>query len=143
MTQEILVSGKDCVCLLVFIWLLLLHTYKTTIKLLITLFCPQSIIFIRHFTKGGFEISGYIDYAHRLVSENWTPFFRSSKMLWPRDNDLGYYHWRHGTVRSNISRNYKVSDFWCAIYMLWSTYLTGLPVPYCLMSIPYIFALFY
>ncbi|XP_061712017.1 cilia- and flagella-associated protein 299-like [Cydia pomonella] len=67
----------------------------------------QSIIFIRHFTKGGFEISGYIDYAHRLISENWVPFFRANKMLWPRDSDLGYYHWRHGTVRSNMSRNYK------------------------------------
>lgn len=69
---------------------------------------PQSIIFIRHFTKGGFEISGYIDYAHRLIAENWAPFFKYGKTLWPRDNDLGYYHWRHGTVRSNISRNYKV-----------------------------------
>ncbi|KAF9822289.1 hypothetical protein SFRURICE_017564 [Spodoptera frugiperda] len=69
----------------------------------------QSIIFIRHYTRGGFEISGYIDFAHRLISENWTPFFKQGKTLWPRDSDLGYYHWRHGTVRSNISRNYKVS----------------------------------
>ncbi|XP_053625510.1 cilia- and flagella-associated protein 299-like [Plodia interpunctella] len=67
----------------------------------------QTIIFIRHFTKGGFEISGYIDYAHRLLSENWTTFFKGKKQLWPTENDLGYYHWRHGTVRSNISRNYK------------------------------------
>ncbi|XP_045783503.1 cilia- and flagella-associated protein 299-like isoform X2 [Maniola jurtina] len=67
----------------------------------------QSVIFIRHFTKGGFEISGYIDYAHRLISEDWGPYFRNNKMLWPKDSDLGYYHWRHGTVRSNISRNYK------------------------------------
>ncbi|XP_035436689.1 cilia- and flagella-associated protein 299-like [Spodoptera frugiperda] len=67
----------------------------------------QSIIFIRHYTRGGFEISGYIDFAHRLISENWTPFFKQGKTLWPRDSDLGYYHWRHGTVRSNISRNYK------------------------------------
>ncbi|CAB3234597.1 unnamed protein product [Arctia plantaginis] len=67
----------------------------------------QSIVFIRHFTKGGFEISGYIDYAHRLLTENWGSFFRGKKMLWPKENDLGYYHWRHGTVRSNISRNYK------------------------------------
>ncbi|KAM3963537.1 LOW QUALITY PROTEIN: cilia- and flagella-associated protein 299 [Aphomia sociella] len=67
----------------------------------------QSIIFIRHFTKGGFEISGYIDYAHKLISENWNAFFKFNKILWPKDNDLGYYHWRHGTVRSNMSRNYK------------------------------------
>ncbi|XP_049867009.1 cilia- and flagella-associated protein 299-like [Pectinophora gossypiella] len=67
----------------------------------------QSIIFLRHFTRGGFEISGYIDYAHRLLTENWRPFFRQGRPLWPRDSDLGYYHWRHGTVRSNISRNYK------------------------------------
>ncbi|XP_026329864.1 cilia- and flagella-associated protein 299-like isoform X2 [Hyposmocoma kahamanoa] len=67
----------------------------------------HTIIFLRHFTRGGFEISGYIDYAHRLLSENWGPFFKGNKRLWPRDNDLGYYHWRHGTVRSNMSRNYK------------------------------------
>lgn len=72
----------------------------------------QSIIFIRQFTRGGFEISGYIDYAHRLISENWIPFFKQGKTLWPRDSDLGYYHWRHGTVRSNISRNYKVNLSW-------------------------------
>ncbi|KPJ01713.1 PREDICTED: uncharacterized protein C4orf22 homolog isoform X1 [Papilio xuthus] len=67
----------------------------------------QSIIFIRHFTRSGFEISGYIDYAHRLITQDWGPFFKSKKMLWPKDSDLGYFHWRHGTVRSNISRNYK------------------------------------
>lgn len=79
------------------------HVHLTFIEYVL-----QSVIFIRHFTKGGFEISGYIDYAHRLVSEDWGPFFRANKMLWPRNSDLGYYHWRHGTVRSNISRNYKV-----------------------------------
>ncbi|KAL4714055.1 hypothetical protein ACJJTC_008409 [Scirpophaga incertulas] len=67
----------------------------------------QSIIFVRHYTKGGFEISGYIDYAHRLISEDWAPFFKTNKMLWPKLNDLGYYHWRHGTVRNNMTRNYK------------------------------------
>ncbi|XP_013182278.1 PREDICTED: uncharacterized protein C4orf22 homolog isoform X2 [Papilio xuthus] len=69
----------------------------------------QSIIFIRHFTRSGFEISGYIDYAHRLITQDWGPFFKSKKMLWPKDSDLGYFHWRHGTVRSNISRNYKTT----------------------------------
>ncbi|GBP31538.1 Uncharacterized protein C4orf22 homolog [Eumeta japonica] len=68
----------------------------------------QTIIFVRHFTKSGFEISGYIDYAHRLITEDWTPFFRINKQLWPAAKDLGYFHWRHGTVRSNITRNYKV-----------------------------------
>ncbi|KAJ2952586.1 hypothetical protein O0L34_g6910 [Tuta absoluta] len=67
----------------------------------------HTIIFVRQFTRGGYEISGYIDYAHRLLTENWAPFFKRGKKLWPRDTDLGYYHWRHGTVRSNLSRNYK------------------------------------
>lgn len=67
----------------------------------------QTIIFLRHHTRGGFEISGYIDFGHRLITESWVPFFKYKKTLWPRNSDLGYYHWRNGAVRSNITRNYN------------------------------------
>ncbi|KAG7307100.1 hypothetical protein JYU34_007237 [Plutella xylostella] len=67
----------------------------------------QTIIFVRNLTRAGFEISGYVDFAHRLLTKDWRPFFHEDALLWPRSSDLGYHHWRHGTVRSNISRNYK------------------------------------
>ncbi|XP_017784223.1 PREDICTED: uncharacterized protein C4orf22 homolog [Nicrophorus vespilloides] len=68
----------------------------------------STIIFLRNFTRGGFEVSGYIDYGDRLQNEDWKPFFRGKKKLWPRSSDLGYYHWRLGKSISNESFNYKV-----------------------------------
>uniref|UniRef100_A0A1Y1NJQ3 Cilia- and flagella-associated protein 299 n=1 Tax=Photinus pyralis TaxID=7054 RepID=A0A1Y1NJQ3_PHOPY len=67
-----------------------------------------TIIFVRYYTPTGFEVSGYIDYAHRLKLENWKPFFKSEKKFWPRNTDLGYCHWRSGKCISNGSLNYKV-----------------------------------
>ncbi|XP_025836155.1 uncharacterized protein C4orf22 homolog [Agrilus planipennis] len=67
-----------------------------------------TIIFVRHYTKKGFEISGYIDYAQRLKTEDWKPIFKGTKKIWPKATDLGYYHWRIGKVVSNDSLNYKV-----------------------------------
>ncbi|KAK7869082.1 hypothetical protein R5R35_000801 [Gryllus longicercus] len=67
-----------------------------------------TIIFVRALTPAGHEVSGYVDYAHRLNTEDWMPFFQGKKRLWPRPNDLGYYHWRAGISRSNHSPNFKV-----------------------------------
>ncbi|GJQ84006.1 hypothetical protein Trydic_g10473 [Trypoxylus dichotomus] len=68
----------------------------------------STIIFLRHFTKTGFEVSGYIDYGERLVNEDWKPFFKGLQRLWPRPTDLGYYHWRIDKSACNDSKNYKV-----------------------------------
>ncbi|XP_067008934.2 cilia- and flagella-associated protein 299-like [Anabrus simplex] len=66
-----------------------------------------TIIFVRHFTKSGDEISGYIDYGERLKTENWIPFFQGKKRIWPRHTDLGFYHWKIGKSFCNSSDNYK------------------------------------
>lgn len=67
-----------------------------------------TIIFLRHYTKTGFEVSGYIDFAERLKNEDWKPFFKGNKRIWPRLDDLGFYHWRAQKVVTNPSMNYKV-----------------------------------
>ena len=47
-----------------------------------------SIIFIRDKNSRGQEISGYIDYAHRLKTEDFEPYFSGRKRLLPRPSDL-------------------------------------------------------
>eukprot|EP01119_Soliformovum_irregulare_P023369 TRINITY_DN8152_c0_g1_i1.p1 TRINITY_DN8152_c0_g1~~TRINITY_DN8152_c0_g1_i1.p1 ORF type:complete len:235 (-),score=64.71 TRINITY_DN8152_c0_g1_i1:726-1430(-) len=51
------------------------------------------IIFIRDKNKKGQEISGYIDYAHRLKTENFEPYFQRKKRLLPKPSDLSFYNW--------------------------------------------------
>lgn len=43
-----------------------------------------SIIFIRDVTASKQEVSGYIDYAHRLKTENFEPYFQRKKKLMPK-----------------------------------------------------------
>lgn len=42
------------------------------------------------------EISGYIDYAHRLKTENFKVYFEGQKKLLPKMSDLSYYNWHTG-----------------------------------------------
>ena len=58
--------------------------------------------------KNGIEISGYIDYSHRLKMEDFTPYFKGEKLLYPKSSDLSYYNWNVGTCVSNDSHNFKV-----------------------------------
>eukprot|EP00455_Lapot_gusevi_P021869 TRINITY_DN22843_c0_g1_i1.p1 TRINITY_DN22843_c0_g1~~TRINITY_DN22843_c0_g1_i1.p1 ORF type:complete len:239 (-),score=29.34 TRINITY_DN22843_c0_g1_i1:26-742(-) len=67
-----------------------------------------SIIFIRDRNKDGQEISGYLDYAHRLKTEDFTPYFDGSKKLLPRPSDLSYYNWETQTCTSNPTPNFQV-----------------------------------
>lgn len=48
----------------------------------------QTLIFIRDKNSRGQEISGYIDYAHRLKTEDFEPYFAGKKRLLPRPSDL-------------------------------------------------------
>ena len=66
----------------------------------------MTIIFLR--VEGKHEISGYIDYAHRLKTENLKPYFEGNKKLMPRPTDLSYYNWHTGLCVSNDSPNFKV-----------------------------------
>nr|XP_020450809.1 uncharacterized protein C4orf22 homolog isoform X8 [Monopterus albus] len=47
-----------------------------------------SVIFIRDHNTLGQEVSGYIDYAHRLKTQDFEPYFNGKKRLMPGRSDL-------------------------------------------------------
>lgn len=51
-------------------------------------FFLQSIIFIRDHNTVGQEVSGYIDYAHRLNTCDFDQIFSGKKKLMPGHSDL-------------------------------------------------------
>ncbi|KAJ3227243.1 hypothetical protein HK099_002936 [Clydaea vesicula] len=67
-----------------------------------------SIIFIRTKNIKGQEISGYIDYAHRLKTENFEPYFNSAKIMMPRTSDMSFYNWETQTCTSSATPNFQV-----------------------------------
>jgi len=67
-----------------------------------------SIIMIRDYNEFGQEISGYIDYAHRLATEDFTDIFNGSKRLLPRPGDLSFYNWDSTRITCCNSPNYKL-----------------------------------
>ncbi|XP_047446915.1 cilia- and flagella-associated protein 299 [Mugil cephalus] len=67
-----------------------------------------SVIFIRDHNTLGQEVSGYIDYAHRLKSQDFEPFFSGKKRLLPGRPDLCYYNWETQVSTSNSSPNFEV-----------------------------------
>lgn len=68
----------------------------------------QTIIFIRDRNHKGQEVSGYIDYAHRLKAEAFEPYFDGRKRLMPKPSDLSYYNWETQASTSNSSPNFQV-----------------------------------
>jgi hypothetical protein len=52
--------------------------------------------------------TGYIDYAHRLKTEDFVPYFTRKKRLLPRPSDLSYYNWETQTSTSNPTPNFQV-----------------------------------
>ncbi|KAJ8005526.1 hypothetical protein DPEC_G00118870 [Dallia pectoralis] len=68
----------------------------------------KSIIFIRDHNAVGQEVSGYIDYSHRLKTEDFEPYFSGKKRLLPRPTDLSFYNWETQASTSNTSPNYLV-----------------------------------
>uniref|UniRef100_UPI003D6F5C2B cilia- and flagella-associated protein 299 n=1 Tax=Danio rerio TaxID=7955 RepID=UPI003D6F5C2B len=68
----------------------------------------NSIIFIRDQNARGQEISAYIDYSHRLKSEDFEPYFSGKKRLLPKTSDLSFYNWRTQKSKHNNSSNYEV-----------------------------------
>ncbi|XP_066567812.1 cilia- and flagella-associated protein 299 [Amia ocellicauda] len=67
-----------------------------------------SVIFIRDKNSHGQEISGYIDYSHRLKTEEFEPYFSGKKRLLPRPTDLSFYNWEMQVSTSNPSPNYHI-----------------------------------
>ncbi len=68
----------------------------------------MTIIFIRDRNAKGQEVSGHIDYALRLKSENFEPYFERRKKLMPKPTDLSYYNWETQTSTSNSTPNFQV-----------------------------------
>ncbi|KAE8631495.1 hypothetical protein XENTR_v10001212 [Xenopus tropicalis] len=67
-----------------------------------------SVIFIRDKNAHGQEVSGYIDFAHRLKTEDFDVYFSAKKKLLPRPTDLSFYNWESHVSTSNSSPNYQV-----------------------------------
>lgn len=68
-----------------------------------------TIIFIRDRNTRGQEVSGYIDYAHRLKTDpNMEAYFNRTKRLMPRQTDLSFYNWETHLSTSNPTPNFQV-----------------------------------
>ncbi|KAI9101340.1 hypothetical protein DFS34DRAFT_614057 [Phlyctochytrium arcticum] len=67
-----------------------------------------TIIFVRTYNTKQQEISGFIDYAHRLKTENFEPYFSRTKTLMPRPSDMSFYNWETQTCTSNATPNFQV-----------------------------------
>ena len=67
-----------------------------------------TIVFIRHYNRKGQEVSGYIDFAHRLKTDNFEDYFALHRVLLPRPSDLSFYNWETQTCTSNATTNFQV-----------------------------------
>ncbi|XP_038196110.1 cilia- and flagella-associated protein 299 isoform X1 [Arvicola amphibius] len=67
-----------------------------------------TVIFIRDKNSHGQEVSGYIDYAHRLKTEDFELYFTGKRRLLPRPTDLSFYNWDNHIAVCNSSPNYQV-----------------------------------
>jgi len=55
------------------------------------------------------QVSGYIDYAHRLKTDpNMEAYFNRTKRLMPRQTDLSFYNWETHLSTSNPTPNFQV-----------------------------------
>jgi len=66
------------------------------------------ILFLRDRNAKGQEVSGYIDLAHRMKMEDFTPYFTRKKRLCPRPSDLSYYNYETQASTSNPTPNFQV-----------------------------------
>ncbi|KAL6756725.1 hypothetical protein V8C86DRAFT_2643583 [Haematococcus lacustris] len=67
-----------------------------------------TIIFIRDRNAKAQEVSGYIDYGHRLKVENMEAYFERKKRLTPKASDLSFYNWETQMSTSNPTPNFQV-----------------------------------
>ncbi|ERE91266.1 polycomb group RING finger protein 6 [Cricetulus griseus] len=68
----------------------------------------ETVIFIRDKNSHGQEVSGYIDYAHRLKTEDFEVYFAGKRRLLPRPTDMSFYNWDSHIALCNSSPNYQV-----------------------------------
>uniref|UniRef100_A0A7S0VHL9 Cilia- and flagella-associated protein 299 n=1 Tax=Polytomella parva TaxID=51329 RepID=A0A7S0VHL9_9CHLO len=67
-----------------------------------------TIIFLRDKNSKGQEVSGYIDYGHRLKSESFEIYFDRKKRLMPKPSDLSFYNWETQMSTSNPTPSFQV-----------------------------------
>jgi len=67
-----------------------------------------TIVFVRDFNGKGQEVSGYIDLAHRMRTEDFVPIFDRRKRLLPKPSDLSFYNWETQLTTSNSTPHYQV-----------------------------------
>mmetsp|Transcript_846 Transcript_846/g.1632 ORF Transcript_846/g.1632 Transcript_846/m.1632 type:complete len:242 (-) Transcript_846:315-1040(-) len=67
-----------------------------------------TIVFIRDKNSKGQEISGYIDYGHRLENDDFELYFDRKRRLLPRPSDLSFFNWSTQVSTSNPSRYFQV-----------------------------------
>lgn len=81
-----------------------------------------TIVFIRDKNSKNQEVSGYIDLAHRMRTEDFTPVFECKKRLLPKPSDLSYFNWETNVSTSNSTPHYQVislsSLYHCTIRIL-------------------------
>ncbi|XP_010189619.1 PREDICTED: uncharacterized protein C4orf22 homolog, partial [Mesitornis unicolor] len=68
----------------------------------------SSIIFIRDRNSRRQEVSAYVDYAHRLTTDDFETHCSGKRRLFPRKTDLSFYNWDTTVSTSNSSPNYQV-----------------------------------
>uniref|UniRef100_A0A8C9J6E4 Cilia- and flagella-associated protein 299 n=1 Tax=Panthera tigris altaica TaxID=74533 RepID=A0A8C9J6E4_PANTA len=67
-----------------------------------------TVIFIRDKNSHGQEVSGYIDYAHRLKIEDFEVYFSGKRRLLPKPTDMSFYNWDSHIAVWNSTPNYQV-----------------------------------
>lgn len=53
-------------------------------------------------------MSGYIDFAHRLRTENMEGLFEGKRRLIPKPTDLSYYNWFTKTSAANPTADFQI-----------------------------------
>ncbi|CAD2214499.1 hypothetical protein AGDE_03653 [Angomonas deanei] len=66
-----------------------------------------TILFIRDTVRGQ-EVSAYIDFGHRLQTENFEEYFSGQKKIVPKRSDLSYYNWKTHSLFYNNSSTFQV-----------------------------------
>lgn len=68
----------------------------------------STIVFIRDVNRKGQEISGYIDYGHRLVQGTMDAVFDLKTKFLPKPSDLSFYNWDTHANSSNPTASFQV-----------------------------------
>jgi hypothetical protein len=71
-----------------------------------------TIVFIRVANARGQEVSGYVDFGHRLSADaaGMDAVFSRRRRLMPRPTDLSFYNWETHLATANPTPNFQVGS---------------------------------